>query len=442
MISRRDALLVAGGAAIAGCGRLATEARRRKPAPDYRPKPKDRSARIIDRMSFGWSVEEADRFASLGEQEYIERQLKADFDEPLELTVQLQSLDCLRMNAFELIEIPRARVTQQLQSAAILRATYSPNQLRERLVDFWSNHFNIYAGKADGTFFKSNEEELIIRKHALGKFSDMAIAMSKSPAMLVYLDNNQNVKGHPNENYAREIMELHTLGIDGGYTQKDIQELARCLTGWTMEDRSIWSSHALRARGSFYFDKSKHDDGAKHVFGVDVPAGSGIRGGEMVVEHLVSHEATGKYLAKKLVKFFTGGRNASLEKSVSDEFLRTKGDIPAMVRPILTSPALVEGPAIMRRPFELVCAALRVSGAATDGGPALQNHLRKMGQPMYEWPMPDGYPVDQLNWATNLLPRWQFVYDLANGKITNTFVKAPDAAVLAKQLAHPDFQYA
>jgi hypothetical protein len=148
MISRRDALLVAGGAAIAGCGRLATEARRRKPAPEYRAKPKDRSARMIDRMSFGWSVEEADRFASLGEAEYVERQLKADFDEPLELTIQLQSLDCLRMNGFELIEIPRGRVTQQLQSAAILRATYSPNQLRERLVDFWSNHFNIYAGKA------------------------------------------------------------------------------------------------------------------------------------------------------------------------------------------------------------------------------------------------------------------------------------------------------
>jgi uncharacterized protein (DUF1800 family) len=113
-----------------------------------------------------------------------------------------------------------------------------------------------------------------------------------------------------------------------------------------------------------------------------------------------------------------------------------------MVRPILTAPALIEGPPIMRRPFELMCAALRVSGAATDGGPALQNHLKKMGQPIYEWPLPDGYPVDQLSWATNLLPRWQFVYDMANGKIPNTFVKAPDAVALASQLAHPDFQYA
>lgn len=443
MISRRDALLVAAsGVAVAGCGRLATEARRRKPAPEYRAKPKDRSARIIDRMSFGWSVEEADRFASLGEKEYIERQLRAAFEEPLELTVQLQSLDCLRMNGFELIEIPRGRVTQQLQSAAILRASYSPNQLKERLVDFWSNHFNIYSGKADGAFFKSNEEELIIRKHAMGKFRDMAVAMSKSPAMLVYLDNNQNVKGHPNENYARELMELHTLGIDGGYTQKDIQELARCLTGWTMEDRSIWVSKALRARGSFYFDKSKHDDGAKHVFGLDIPAGGGIKDGERIVEHLVAHEETGKYLAKKLVKFFTGAQNAELQATVLEQFKKTGGDIPAMVRPILTSPALVDGPPIMRRPFELMCAALRVSGAATDGGPALQNHLKKMGQPLYEWPLPDGYPVDQLSWATNLLPRWQFVYDLANGKIPNTFVKAPDAVILARQLAHPDFQYA
>lgn len=442
MISRRDALLAAGGLAVAGCGRLATEARRRKPAPEFRAKPKDRSARIIDRLTFGWSVEEADRFASLGEKEYIERQLKADFDEPLELTLQLQSLDCIRMHPFELMELPRGRVTQQLQSAAILRATYSHNQLKERLVDFWSNHFNIYAGKVDGTFFKGNEEEQIIRKFALGNFGDMAKAMSKSPAMLVYLDNNRNSKAHPNENYARELMELHTLGIDGGYTQKDIQELARCLTGWMMEDRSIWVSKTLRARGSFRFDKSAHDDGPKHVFGLDVPAGGGIKDGEMVVDHLVRHKETGKYLAKKLVKFFTGGQNQELEAEVLSQFVSSQGEISKMVRPILTSSALVDGPPIMRRPFELICASLRVSGAATDGGPALQGHLRRMGQPMYEWPLPDGYPVDQLSWATNMLPRWQFVYDLAHGKIPNTFVKAPNADLMARQLATPDFQYA
>ena len=436
MISRREALLAAAGVAIAGCGRLATEARRRKPAPEFRAKPKDRSARIIDRMTFGWSVEEADRFAALGEQEYIERQLKADFDEPLELTLQLQSLDCLRMHPVELMEIPRGRVTQQLQSAAIVRATYSTNQLKERLVDFWSNHFNIYAGKVDGTFFKGTEEEQFVRKHALGNFGDMTKAMSKSPAMLVYLDNNQNYQGHPNENYARELMELHTLGIDGGYTQKDIQELARCLTGWTMENRFA------RPKGSFRFDDSKHDPGSKKVFGLNVPASGGIKDGEMVVDHLAHHEATGKYLAKKLVKFFTGARNPQLEQEVLNQFVQTRGDIAKMVRPILTSPALIEGPPIMRRPFELLCAALRVSGAATDGGPALQGHLKRMGQPMYEWPLPDGYPVDQLSWATNLLPRWQFVYDLAHSRIPNTFVKAPNAELMAQQLAHPDFQYA
>lgn len=435
-LSRRDALLAASGVAIAGCGRIATEVRRRKPAPDYKSKPASREARLIDRMTFGWSVEEADRLASLGEKEYIERQLKADFDEPLELTLQVQSLDCVRMHAVELMELPRGRVTQQLQSAAILRAVYSPNQLRERMIDFWSNHFNIYAGKADGAFFKGNEEEHIIRKHALGNFGEMAKAMSKSPAMLVYLDNNQNVKGHPNENYARELMELHTLGIDGGYTQKDIQELARCITGWTMEDRFG------RPKGSFRFDESKHDDGAKHVYGLDIPAGGGVKDGEMVVEHLVAHENTGKYLARKLVKQFTGEQNPELEAQVCSQFVQTKGDIPSMMRPILASPLLMEGSPIMRRPFELMCAALRASGAATDGGPALQEHLKKMGQPLYEWPMPDGYPVDQLSWATNLLPRWQFAHDLSHQKIRNTFVKAPDRAALAVQLASPEFQYA
>lgn len=462
-LTRRDALIIGGAAAItaAGCGRVATEVRRRKKAEPWREPSDPKTTRLLDRMTFGWSAEEETRYASLGHDQYVDKQLKAEFDEPLELTVQLQNLDCIRMNGFELMEIPKGRVIQQLQCAAIVRAVYSPNQLREKMVDFWSNHFNIYSPKKDGAFYKGNEEELIIRKEALGNFGNMARAMAKSPAMLMYLDNELNVKEHPNENYARELLELHTLGILGGYTQKDVQEVARCLTGWKVENRGPIAQRKFppSAKGSFRFDKDAHDTGEKMVLGQRIPAGRGIEDGDQVLDIALAHTSTAKHLARKLVVFFTGSRSESLEKTVSDIYLAKKGDIQSMIRPILLSPELGTGEPILRRPFDFLCSALRRSGAITDGGPALQQYLRNLGQPMYEWPMPDGYPVDQISWANTVLPRWQFAYDLAFGKIANTTIKAESMPVLASlegkgsglskdrmrllanHLAAPEFQY-
>jgi uncharacterized protein (DUF1800 family) len=357
----------------------------------------------------------------------------------LELTLQVQSLDAIRLQAVELMEIPRARVVEQLQSAAILRATYSPNQLKERMVDFWSNHFNIYSGKADGAFFKGNEEEQIVRKFALGKFPEMLKSMTKSPSMLVYLDNQLNFKGHPNENFARELLELHSLGIDGGYTQKDIQEVARCLTGWAMETRF------LRPKGSFRFDEERHDLGAKVVLGVKIPSGGGLSDGEAVIDLLANHPSTAKHLARKLVTHFTGGKHEELEKKVATQYANTGGDISAMMRVIVQAPELTNGPTKLRRPFDYLVACLRRSNAETDGGPALQTELRKMGQLLYDWPLPDGYPVDQVSWATNMLPRWQFAYNLSHGKIKETsvpneYLKVEGRQLLARRLASPEFQ--
>jgi uncharacterized protein (DUF1800 family) len=385
-------------------------------------------------MTFGWSAEEEATYVSMGHQAYIDKQLKADFEEPVDLTFQLEGLDCLRMQSAELMDIQRERVIQELQCAAILRATYSPNQLKERMVDFWSNHFNIYSQKKDGAFFKSSEEEEIIRENALGSFKTMATKMSKCPAMLMYLDNEQNVKGHPNENYARELLELHTLGIYGGYSQRDIQEVARCLTGWKVEDRHLLSQHQFPpvAEGSFRFDEKDHDDGMKTVLGHVIPAGGGIKDGERVLEIVVDHPSTAKYLAKKLVKFFTGSRSESIEQTVVDAYKRSNGNISEMVRPILHSEELTTGDPIIRRPLDFICAALRRSAAITDGGPDIQRYLRSLGQPMYEWPMPDGYPVDQLSWANTILPRWQFAYDLSFGKIANTTIKAEAMPLLSK----------
>lgn len=462
-ISRRDALILGGAAALAGCGRVATEVRRRKKVEPWREPSDPETTRLLDRMTFGWSTEEEATYASLGHDKYVERQLKADFDEPVELSLQLQNLDCLRMQAVELMELPRGRVIQQLQAAAILRGVYSPNQLKERMIDFWSNHFNVYSQKKDGAFFKGTQEEQILREHALGNFREMAKKMARSPAMLLYLDNEQNSKEHPNENYARELLELHTLGIYGGYTQKDIQEVARCLTGWKMETRYLGGflqgNTRPKAKGSFRFDEKVHDNGEKLVLGKRISANGGESDGDQVLEIVLDHPASGKHLARKLVMFFTGSRSETLEEAVAKAYGDSKGDIAAMVRPILLSEELTKGDPILRRPFDFLCAALRRSGAITDGGPALQEYLRKLGQPMYEWPMPDGYPVDQLSWANTILPRWQFAYDVAFGKIPNTTVKAdamPMIAtimgkgsgltkerqrLLASHLAAPEFQY-
>jgi uncharacterized protein (DUF1800 family) len=437
-ISRRE-VIFAGGATIAlsGCGRLASEVRRRRHKEPWQDVILDADARLIDRITFGWTSEEASKLKSLGKQAYIDEKLFAKNEEPFELVIQLQSLDCVRLHSVELMEIPKGRVTLQLQCAAILRATYGSNQLLERMVDFWSNHFNIYAGKGDGTYFKGNEEENIIRKHALGNFGDMVRAMTKAPAMLLYLDNNQNYKGHPNENFARELLELHTLGIDGGYTQIDIQEVARCLTGWTMEKRAFHIG-----KGSFRFDETLHDDNEKVVLGKRIPSGGGVKDGEKVLDILINHRATAAYLAKKLVFFFTGSQSKTLEERVALKYQQNNGNIAEMVRVVLDASEIVEGPPIIRRPFDFVCAALRRSGAATDGGADIQQYLRRMGQPLYEWPMPDGYPVDQLSWGTNMLPRWQFSYDLAHGKITNTSVPSTNNPIkLAAQIAEPKFQY-
>ncbi len=468
-ISRRDAIIIGGAGlgavALSGCGRVASEVRRRKGAEPWREPSDPKTTRLLDRMTFGWSPDEEKLYASLGKETYIERQLKADFDEPVELQMQLGSVDAINMEPVELMDFPRERVIEDLQCAAILRATYGANQLKERMVDFWSNHFNIYSQKKDGAFFKGVEEEEIIRKYAMGNFGDMAKAMSKSPAMMMYLDNEQNVKAHPNENYARELLELHTLGIYGGYTQKDVQEVARCLSGWKVEDRHLVTQLFAHegppvAQGLFRFDPKVHDDGEKLVLGQVIPAGGGIKDGERVVQIAIDHPSTAKHLAKKLVLFFTGSRSQGLEVRVAGEYQRTKGDIPSMLRPILQSDEMLAGDPILKRPFNFMVACLRRSGALTDGGPAVQAHLSKLGQPMYEWPMPDGYPVDQLNWANIVLPRWQFAYDLAFGKIANTTIQADSLPMiekivgegsgltkqrmrlLANHLAAPEFQYA
>ena len=175
-------------------------------------------------------------------------------------------MDGLWLDPVTAMDVPKERVIEDLQRAAILRPTYGANPLYERVASFWAEHFNVAARKGDGAFYRGSEERLI-RAGALGSFPDLLGSIARAPAMLGYLDNDANRKGHPNENFARELLELHTLGVDGGYTQRDVQEVARCFTGWTVEKRF------LRPKGGFRFDPEVHDGGGKDGAGASHRAG-------------------------------------------------------------------------------------------------------------------------------------------------------------------------
>ncbi|HRK20251.1 MAG TPA: DUF1800 domain-containing protein [Fimbriimonadaceae bacterium] len=388
------------------------------PPPDLEPPAgfEDADAALLYRIGFGPAPGELERLHELGREAYIDRQLAAAEEDSLELKFRLSRLDVLRLTESDMHDLPEERILEQLQQAAILRAVHSPNQLLERMSDFWTNHFNIYARKGYAAWRKPGDDLNVIRKNALGKFPDLLKASAHSPAMLAYLDNQVNVKGVANENYARELMELHSLGVDGGYTQKDVKEVARCFTGWTIERRF------LRPRGKFRFDPELHDDGEKTVLGHRIPAGGGVEDGERVLEILGAHPATAKFIGEKLARYFLGEEASPWPKRLAESYLATGGDLKQMIRPMLLSEEMKRAKPIFKRPFDFVVSSVRAFGGQTDGGKAIQGHLEAMGQPLHQWPMPDGYPDRTAAWTGSLLARWNFALALAHGEIDGTSV--------------------
>jgi uncharacterized protein (DUF1800 family) len=336
---------------------------------------------------------------------------------------------------------------QDLMAAKLFRAVYSNRQLEEVLVDFWYNHFNVFLDKGADRYLVTAYERDAIRPHVLGKFEDLLRATAQSPAMLFYLDNWESAGPQSpaaqrrhlglNENYGRELLELHTLGVDGGYTQKDVTEVARCFTGWTIRQP--------RQAGEFEFNARMHDDGEKLVLGTRIPAGGGIDDGFTVLHLLAHHPATARFVSRELaVRFIADDPPATLVNRMAATFLKKNGDLRAVLKIMFESPEFWSRGAYrakMKSPLEMVASSLRATNADVDFTFGLNNQLHQLGEPLYRKAEPTGYSNSGQEWlnSAGLLARMNFSVALANNKVPGVKVDAA-ASSEGVNLGAPDFQ--
>jgi uncharacterized protein (DUF1800 family) len=335
-------------------------------------------------------------------------------------------------------------------TARLLRALHSPRQLEEVMVDFWFNHFNVYDQKALDRVLVGAYEQEAIRPHALGRFRDLLGATARHPAMLFYLDNwlsvgpdwrppanargltgGQRAASGLNENYARELMELHTLGVEGGYTQADVTQLARMLTGWTFDTRPRVATLA------FVFDPRKHDNGTKTWLGHTIePDGEGE--GEHALDVLASHPATARHIAFKLgQRFVADAPPSALVDAVARRFLDSGGDIRATLRALFTHPefhaSAVRG-SQFKTPYEFIISAVRATGIPAVNMRPLLGALAQLGQPLYGCPTPDGWAHTQAAWLNPdaIARRIAFATALATGRMPLVDLTANSNAAVAR----------
>ena len=461
--------------------------------PDQRPavpaQPDDRTIlHVLNRTGFGPRPGDIERVRQQGLAAYLDRQLRPETIDDQAMQARLASLPTLRLSSRELAEeyfapalaarrnasrqaapesgtpdTPPERTPEQMAAARkardvlvelseqkILRAAFSERQLEEVMVDFWFNHFNVFAGKGATMNHVTAYERDAIRPHVFGKFRDLLGATAKSPAMLFYLDNwqsagpaqqtfgrydrfnarngrlprpmepmmempQQRQRRGLNENYGRELMELHTLGVDGGYTQQDVVNVARAFTGWTIEQP--------RLGGGFRYDDRMHDDGEKIVLGHKIKAGGGRSDGERVLDLLASHPSTATFIATKLARRFVADTPPpDLVARAAARFRDTDGNIREVVRTILTSPeffAPAAHRAKVKTPFEFVVAAVRTTDAGVVRAAPLVQAVRQLGMPLYMCQPPTGYADRADAWVNTgaLLNRMNFALQLVGGRM-------------------------
>ena len=346
------------------------------------------------------------------------------------------------------------RVVAELGMAKVTRAIYSERQLQQVMNDFWFNHFNVFAGKGEDRYYLTSYERDVIQPHAFGKFKDLVTATAKSPAMLLYLDNFLSVDpraaqrqaaeramrqqrrrggfGWPprptanpqqppkkndrglNENYGRELMELHTLGVDGGYTQKDVTEVARCFTGWTIDKP--------RQYADFKFDDRLHDPDTKIVLGKKIHAG-GMKDGEQLIDMLAHHPSTAKFISTKLARrFVSDNPPPALVSRLAETFQSSDGDIHAVLKTMIWSPEFWSREsyrAKIKTPFELVVSAVRALGTDVDTPMPLVQWVARIGEPLYQCQPPTGYADKAEAWVNTgaLLNRLNYSLALAGNKM-------------------------
>jgi uncharacterized protein (DUF1800 family) len=436
-----------------------------------------RISHALDRLTFGARPGDLEQVRAMGLKAWIDLQLHPDkIAENPALEQKLEPLHSLRMSASEMTQAypppqlakkqlkasgattPTPEMRQELRKSRrgmatierdlvegkIYRAVYTNRQLAEVMADFWYNHFNVYQKKGLDRYLVTEYEREAIRPHVLGKFKDMLVATAQSPAMLVYLDNFRSVapgvqrpRGKQlglNENYGRELMELHTLGVDGGYTQKDVTEVARCFTGWTVRQP--------RASAAFAFNRRMHDPGEKIVLGVRIPAGGGMEDGLKVLDILARHPATARFISTKLaVRFVSDDPPAALIDRMAKAFTKSDGDIRTVMQAMLESPEFWSKKTYhtkMKSPLEVVASAVRALGVEVDSAATLASRIAESGEPLYRKQEPTGYSNASEEWVStaSLLARMNFGIALVENRIPG--VSAPEPKAIERIAAlHP-----
>jgi len=430
--------------ACAASGRLATAAEL-----------SSQDLRALDRFTYGSNDSSASAYVAAGRTAFWTAQLHfaGDAALPPEARAAIQAMTITRVRARDIVgaheeeerrlkELPEgdARqaqhkalneryrfVVEEAQRRRIIRALYSSNQLQEQLTWFWFNHFNVFQGKGKVKLLVADYEESAIRPHVLGRFRDLLLATLMHPAMLVYLDNAQNAQGQINENYARELLELHTLGVDGGYTQQDVQELARILTGVGLNLESKPARLGPRdaryyvGQGMFAFHPRRHDFGEKIFLGRRI-GGRGFDEVADVVDILSAHPSTARFLSRKLAVYFMGDEPpANVLQRMQDAFLASHGDIAHTLHVLFDSSEFWRDEYLGKKfkdPVQYVFSAVRLAydGRMITNYRPIENWLHALGEPLYGHQTPDGYGLKRQDWASpaQLTKRFEIARHIAN----------------------------